>query len=269
MERRAFLGRMVLAGGAMAVSGAAVGHVEDDERASLDARWRSSVGEGMATGTLPIRWSAPQSVGLRTALTFDDGPTQLFTPGLLDTLDRYGIRATFFVIGALVERHGDLVRRARDAGHEIGNHTYDHLSAAVRSAAQVREAVLRGSESIEEVCGTAPRWLRPPRGEITTATLMAAQEASLEIGLWSVNRGNSPDPDSAGVAEHLSTALRPGSVTGLHDGIGRSSWVGHPNPQLIIRHRAELTALPTAITAWLAQGYQFDTFSQLIPTTFV
>jgi peptidoglycan/xylan/chitin deacetylase (PgdA/CDA1 family) len=219
----------------------------------------------MAAGTLPIRWSAPQSVGLRAALTFDDGPTPLFTPGLLDTLDRLGIQATFFVIGALVERHGDLVRRARDAGHEVANHTYDHLSAAVRTAAEVREAVLRGSECIEKVCGAPPRWLRPPRGEITTATLLAAQEAGLEIGLWSVNRGNSPDADSSGVAEHLSAALRPGSVTGLHDGIGRSSWVGRPDPHLTVRHRAELNALPAAITTWLGQGYRFETFSQLIP----
>jgi peptidoglycan/xylan/chitin deacetylase (PgdA/CDA1 family) len=208
-------------------------------------------------------------VGQRVSLTFDDGPTELFTPGLLDVLERRGIRATFFVIGALVERHGDLVRRACDAGHEIANHTYDHLSAEVRTAAQVREAVLLGNDCIEKVCGAPPRWLRPPRGEITTATLLAAQEAGLEIALWSVNRGNSPDADSAGVAQHLSTSLRPGSVADLHDGIGRSSWVGHPDPHLITRRRAELDALPTALTAWLDQGYEFDTLSKLIPVTSV
>jgi peptidoglycan/xylan/chitin deacetylase (PgdA/CDA1 family) len=218
----------------------------------------------MATGSLSILWSAQTSVGRRVALTFDDGPTLQFTPALLDTLDRLQVRATFFVIGALVDRHSDLVRRAVDSGHEIANHTYDHYSAAVRTAAQVKEAVLRGSESIEQVAGSAPRWLRPPRGEVTTATLLAAQEAHLELALWSVNRGNGPDADSAAVGEHLATSLRPGSVVDLHDGIGRSSFAGHPDPHLILRRRAELQALPGAIEQWSQAGYRFETLSQLV-----
>jgi peptidoglycan/xylan/chitin deacetylase (PgdA/CDA1 family) len=95
--------------------------------------------------------------------------------------------------------------------------------------------------------------------------LTAAREAGLEIALWSVNRGNDPDGDSAGVAAHLATSLRPGSIVGLHDGIGRSSWVGRPDPQLIRRHRAELDALPIALSEWRDQGYGFEALSELIP----
>lgn len=267
MERRGFLGRLALLAGATAVSGFAVGTVEDDHRSAEASRWRSSVGARMSTGTLPIRWSAPGSVGQQVALTFDDGPTELFTPGLLDVLERNGIRATFFMIGALVERHPDLVRRVVAAGHEIGNHTYDHVSAAVQTAPRVRDGVLRGSDSIERVTGTRPRWLRPPRGEITTATLAAAREAGLEVALWSVNRGSVPDDDSAAVGHHLATSLRPGSVVGLHDGIGRSSWVGHPDQHLITRRRAELDALPNVLAAWTAAGYRFQTLGELIPSS--
>lgn len=265
MERRALLGALAVAGGSMLVSGTVVGRQEDEDWSAERDRWRSSVGEGLSTGTLPVRWSAPPATGLRAALTFDDGPTLQFTADLLDTLDRSQVRATFFVIGALVERHSDLVRRAAAAGHEIANHTYDHLSAADRTAEQVRSAVLRGSDSIETVLGTRPRWLRPPRGEVTTATLLAAQEAGLEVALWSVNRGNDHDDDSAGVARHLSSSRRPGSIVGLHDGIGRSSWVGHPDHQLITRHGAELAALPTALARWREQGYRFEPLSELIP----
>lgn len=267
MERRTLLSALALSGGTMLLSGTVVGQEEHRDSARLQERWESSVGEGMSTGTLPIRWSAPASVGSVAALTFDDGPTPLFTPGLLDILDRFEIRATFFMIGALVERHSDLVRRAIDAGHEIANHTYDHHSAAVRTASQVRSAVLRGSESIERVTGGRPHWLRPPRGEITSATLLAAQEGGLEIALWSVNRGDGPDPDTPAVAEHLTSALRPGSIVGLHDGIGRSSWVGRPDPHLITRHRTELHALPTSIAHWLDHGYSFATLSHLLPHT--
>lgn len=263
MDRRGLLGRVLLLTGSAAAF--TVGMVEHDERSSDQLRWRSSVGEQMSTGVLPIRWSAPVSTGHTAALTFDDGPTAQFTAELLQTLSRHDIRATFFMIGALVERHPDLVRRVVDAGHELANHTYDHESAAVRTAAQVITSVHRGSETIQRVSGIAPRWLRPPRGEITTATLIAARQAELEVALWSVNRGHGPDADANAVAAHLSTALRPGSVVDLHDGIGRSSWVGHPDQHLITRRRAELDALPAALESWLAAGYQFQTLSQLIP----
>lgn len=251
--------------GSAAASGVVVRDEEDHERASELTRWRSSVGVGMSTGSVPIRWSADQPVARRVALTFDDGPTPLFTPALLDRLERTGVRATFFVIGALVERNPDLVRRAVDGGHEIANHTYDHHSAAILSAPQVKSGVLRGSDAIERVTGARPRWLRPPRGEITTATLLAAREAGLEVALWSVNRGNGADADSAAVAANLLTTLRPGAVVGLHDGIGRSSWVGHPDSSLITRRTAELRALPSALSGWLADGFTFHPLSELIP----
>jgi peptidoglycan-N-acetylglucosamine deacetylase len=265
VERRALLGRLALLTGSVAASAFTVGTVEQDERTFDEDRWRSSVGEQMSTGTLPVTWSAPASTGRTAALTFDDGPTTRFTPELLKTLSRYQIKATFFMIGALVERQPELVRRVVDAGHEVANHTYDHESAAVRTAAQVRTSVQRGSESIHRVIGSPPRWLRPPRGELTTATLAAARQANLELALWSVNRGDGPDSDSDAVAEHLATALRPGSVVDLHDGIGRSAWVGHPDPHLITRRRAELAALPAAVESWLAAGYRFQTLSELIP----
>ena len=269
MERRAFLRRLAVGAGSAVTSGLIVGadvvRDEDRARASELAQWRSSVCMGMLTGSLAVRWSADSPLAQQVGLTFDDGPTPLFTPGLLDQLERAEVRATFFVIGALVERHPDLVRRAVDAGHEIANHTYDHRSAAVLSAQQVRTGVLRGNDSIERLTGQRPRWLRPPRGEITTATLLAAQESGLEVALWSVNRGNGVDADSASVAENLLKTLRPGSVVGLHDGIGRSSFVGHPDPSLITRRRAELEALPSALVGWLGEGFTFHTLSELIP----
>jgi peptidoglycan-N-acetylglucosamine deacetylase len=265
MRRRAFLGQAAFASGSMLVAGAATGEIEQSARASERRRWQSSVSEGLSTESLRICWSADQSVGLRAALTFDDGPTLQFTPGVLDVLAKVGVHATFFVIGALVEKHPDLVRRAVDAGHEIGNHTYDHHSAATLSAQDVRTGVLRGSDSIEKVLGVRPRWLRPPRGEITTATLLAAREANLKVALWSVNRGDGPDADSRAVGRHLASALQPGAVAGLHDGIGRSSWVGSPDHTLLTRRQAEVQALPAAISGWLAHGYRFDSLSDLIP----
>lgn len=265
MDRRAFLSRVAVGLGSAAASGLVVSREDDDARTSEETRWRSTVGMQMATGSLAVRWSADDVRERRVALTFDDGPTPRFTPHLLDVLDAAGVRATFFVIGALVERYPDLVRRAVDAGHEIANHTYDHYSAAVRTDQQVRAAVLRGSDAIERLTGDRPRWLRPPRGEITTATMLAAREAGLEVALWSVNRGNGPDADSGPVAKNLVATIRPGAIVGLHDGIGRSSWVGHPDAGLVTRRTAELTALPGVLPTWHAEGYAVGTLSELIP----
>ncbi|HEY6793596.1 MAG TPA: polysaccharide deacetylase family protein [Kineosporiaceae bacterium] len=267
MDRRRFLGRT-----GTAVAGAALGGSAAAGLGALQVRatrqsWASTISPADVPGAVRTWWSGDVAVGRVVALTFDDGPTEQFTGHLLDLLAGAGVRATFFVIGALAERHPDLLRRVRDAGHELGNHTYDHYSAAVRDRDQVREAVLRGSDVIERVTGARPRWLRPPRGEVTTATLLAAREAGLDLALWSVARGDAADADGAGVLRHLTTALHPGAVVDLHDGIGRSSFSGSPDGDLLIRRRAELGVLPQALGRWQADGYRFAALSELIPGT--
>ena len=266
MERRRFVARAGFAVTAALVGGAVTAE-EENLRTSraTPASWASSITPVPARGASRTWWSADVAVGHRAALTFDDGPTEQFTARVLDLLGAAGVRATFFVIGALAERHPDLLRRARDAGHEIGNHTYDHLSAAVRDREQVRDAVLRGSDTVEKVTGTRPRWFRAPRGEVTTATLLAVREAGLDLAMWSVTRGDAADGDAPGVQRHLAGALHPGAVVDLHDGIGRSSFSGPVDGDLMTRRRAELTALPDVLPRWQADGWTFATLSGLIP----
>ena len=229
------------------------------------AGWASTVQPELERGNATVWWSADPSVGRRVALTFDDGPTTQFTAHVLDLLAGAGVSATFFVIGELARRHRDLLLRIRDAGHEIGNHSDDHVSAAASSHAQVGDAVLRCSDTIEQLTGRRPRWFRPPRGEITTASLLAAREAQLDVAMWSVGRGDAPDADSEAVARHLLTAVHPGAVVDLHDGIGRSSWVGSPDRQLIRRRTAEIAALPQVLAGWKEGGYAFTALSELVP----
>ena len=62
----------------------------------------------------------------KVALTFDDGPDDVYTPRILDVLSKYKVRATFFLIGSAAQKHRDVVQRIRREGHEIGNHTYFH-----------------------------------------------------------------------------------------------------------------------------------------------
>jgi peptidoglycan/xylan/chitin deacetylase (PgdA/CDA1 family) len=256
-----------LAGAGAVVAGTAV-RVWDDVLTThaTPETFASTVAPASVRGDARLWWSAPAQ-GRKVALTFDDGPTEQFTAHVLDALDAADVRATFFVIGALVERHPDLVRRARDAGHEIQNHSHDHLSAALVGRDAVRDAMVRGADVIEQTAGRRSRWYRPPRGEVTTATLLAARQTDHTVALWSVARddhGESADDDSAGVARHLSRALRAGDVIDLHDGIGRSSFTGLVDGQLVTRRSAELRALPDVLRAWRDQGWTFARLSDLI-----
>jgi peptidoglycan/xylan/chitin deacetylase (PgdA/CDA1 family) len=225
----------------------------------------TSIAPGEVRGQLRTSWSGSPSSGA-VALTFDDGPTVQFTAQVLAVLSRYDVRATFFMIGALVERHPDLVRQVRDGGHELANHSYDHRSAAVSQGWQVHDSMLRGVETLETATGVRPRWYRPPRGEVTSATLLAALAGEQDLALWSVGRGTRvADTDSRGIVDHLVGSTAAGDVVDLHDGIGRSSFVGRPAPPLIARGRAEVVALPDALERWLADGLRVTTLSDLIP----
>jgi peptidoglycan/xylan/chitin deacetylase (PgdA/CDA1 family) len=227
--------------------------------------WASTIMPDPAPGTARVWWSADPAVGRRLALTFDDGPTEQFTARVLDLLHAAGAVATFFVIGELVRRHPDLVRRAHDAGHEIGNHTDDHVSAAVVDRNTVISSVLRAGDAVETCIGRRPRWLRPPRGEVTSATMLAARQARLDVALWSAHRGFGPDPDTDGIRRTLLQGTAAGAIVNLHDGIGRSAWVGSPDDQLIRRRNTELRVLPEVLSAWRDAGYTLTTLSDLIP----
>jgi peptidoglycan-N-acetylglucosamine deacetylase len=231
---------------------------------AIRTAYASSVAAVTQQGSARLWWSADTTDRV-AALTFDDGPTEQFTAQVLDLLDRARTAATFFVIGALVERHPDLVRRARDAGHEVGNHSYDHISAAVSGQDAVRSAMIRGADAVHAVTGTRTRWYRPPRGEVTSATVAAAAATGHDLALWSVIRGDAADADVAGVRDHLAGSLHRGAVVDLHDGIGRSSFDGAPDEQLLTRRRAELAALPEVLARWRGTGFRFVTLSGLIP----
>src|SRR5690606_9438289 len=114
---------------------------------------------------LSARAQGPEASERRVWLTFDDGPHPEHTPRVLDTLKAHGVHATFFVIGRMVERNGtDLLKRARDEGHCIGNHSETHPRLTRLSEDEVRREVLRTDERIAEFLGE-PKVFRPPYGD--------------------------------------------------------------------------------------------------------
>ncbi len=99
------------------------------------------------------------------ALTFDDGPSG-YTEELLDGLGLYKAKVSFFVIGKQAEKNPEIVQRAYDEGHLIGNHTYSHIDFYKSSLSKIKEDIEKGSDVIESITGEEPLFLRAPYGNV-------------------------------------------------------------------------------------------------------
>ena len=192
------------------------------------------------------------------ALTFDDGPSTT-TPAVLDVLDAYGARATFFVIGSWVERLPEIVRDASVRGHELANHTWTHVDAdRTRELETLRDEVARTSDMIERVAGRRPRLLRPPYGSDPGRFARVASECGLEATvLWSVQSFDWQDPDDPEeIVTQVLAEVEPGAIVLFHDG-QRETNDAEPRP-------TTLAALPMVLERLRADGYEFATVSELL-----
>lgn len=104
------------------------------------------------------------------ALTFDDGPSN-YTAELLDGLELYDAKATFFVIGSVAEKNPEIVKRAHEDGHLIGNHTYSHLDFYKSTVSTIEEDITKGADVIEQITGERPLFLRAPYGNVNFVQL--------------------------------------------------------------------------------------------------
>jgi peptidoglycan/xylan/chitin deacetylase (PgdA/CDA1 family) len=265
VQRRAFL-RYFGVGGGIAVlsagaSGTAVGAVEylDDNRSREDGAFG-----GVGTGQQRVIWSVPTREQV-AALTFDDGPNPRYTERVLAVLAASGVKATFFMIGRLVQQNPDLVHAVLGAGHEVANHSWSHLSPALTGAETACAEIDRAADAIAALSGARPSWYRPPRGMITGVVLRHSFETGAGVAMWSVDRGDGADRDADSVRTHLVGALAPGAIINLHDGLGRSTWDTSTSAahRLMARREAELLALPGVLEASLSAGYRFATISDL------
>lgn len=100
----------------------------------------------------------------KIALTFDDGPSQAYTPVLLDGLKERGVKATFFLIGENVDKYPEVVKRLDEEGHLIGNHTYHHVEITKVSDEEAYKEIQDANEAICRITGKEPEYMRPPFG---------------------------------------------------------------------------------------------------------
>jgi peptidoglycan/xylan/chitin deacetylase (PgdA/CDA1 family) len=150
------------------------------------------------------------------ALTFDDGPHPEATPAVAAVLDRYRVRASFFVLGRELARAPSLGRALADAGHEVAVHGWDHRCLLRRAA--VYDDLARTVDLVHRTTGRRPRWIRAPYGVFSSASLLAARRLELTPVLWTCWGVDwSRRATVTSVAATVRRGLRGGGTVLLHD----------------------------------------------------
>jgi peptidoglycan/xylan/chitin deacetylase (PgdA/CDA1 family) len=184
------------------------------------------------------------------ALTFDDGPNPPFTAQILNILQRYNVKASFFDVGHLAHDYPDLVQREVAEGHTVGNHTWDHPHLTTLSTSDITNEINATSDELQKITGTRPTFFRPPYGETDVHTLTAINNLGLTTFIWNNMAYDWLMPAPAVISFRVTSVARNGMIILLHDGGGdRTNTVA---------------ALPTIIQTLQARGFSFVTLSQLI-----
>jgi peptidoglycan/xylan/chitin deacetylase (PgdA/CDA1 family) len=200
--------------------------------------------------------TTPRAAGI-VKLTFDDGPVArtapvIFlrkdtpldgnTPAVLDVLRKFGVPATFFVVGKQVRKYPELVHREYSEGHSVQNHSYTHRNFTKHSKAQVARELRMTNQAITEAGVPRPHIFRPPYG----ITNDRVRSVGASLGLRQIRWTDKPsedwdDPPASVICKRVVRQVRPGSVVLLHDGSGANTD----------------DALPCIIRELRAKGYGF------------
>jgi peptidoglycan/xylan/chitin deacetylase (PgdA/CDA1 family) len=153
------------------------------------------------------------------ALTFDDGPHPLYTPKVLQTLDRFQARATFFVIGRYLVRHGDVAAAASRAGHLIGNHSFHHFRAmSFLSAPRIRREIVKCQDEVEKWVGYRPRFYRQPAWFRNPKIFGILGEMGMSLVGFQAWAFDSHEKNPETIARRILGKVKPGGIILLHDG---------------------------------------------------
>jgi peptidoglycan-N-acetylglucosamine deacetylase len=181
----------------------------------------------------------------QVALTFDDGPNNKYTPQILEILNQYNVKGTFFVLGEQVRQHPEVLRRVADEGHEIGNHSFSHAQFNRSSEAKVREELVSTQDAIRAVLGYVPKLMRPPYGAYRDSNLALFEELGLSVVLWSVDTYDWKRKGEA-IIRTVDRQTKNGSIILLHD-----------------RKSETVRVLPQIIEGLRSRGYKLVTVSEL------
>ena len=187
----------------------------------------------------------------KIALTFDDGPHPRYTPEILEILDEYGVHATFFFVGENVTYYPDVARRVAQGGHEIGNHTYHHVSPGKNiDIKTLQEELSHCEQIIQQMTDTSPKLFRPPQGNWNDALYGLAREKDYEIVLWNIDTLDWAHRSCEQITSHVLERVQSGDIILMHDYQSDGC--------------STVEALRTIIHTLIERGFHFVTVSELL-----
>ena len=158
--------------------------------------------------------TVPAGAAKLVAITFDDGPNQTWTPQVVEALNQRGVKGTFFMVGSWVATKEDLVRSMAEQGHQIANHTWEHLNLTGLDAGEVRLQAERSRERLAEVTGQENFWVRTPFG-VRTQTVLNNIDSPLI--LWSQDPAAGKQVPGEKMARSVIRNIKDGDIILLHD----------------------------------------------------
>ncbi len=179
------------------------------------------------------------------ALTFDDGPSNGPTTRILNTLEKYNARATFFVVGSRAGSYKSQIQRAYNLKCEIGNHTYNHKTLTSLSASGVLSELSQTSSKIESITGEKPVIMRPPGGSFNNSTVK--NNVGAPIIMWSVDTRDWESRNSSKIVSNIKNNVRDGSIVLMHD-----------------LYDSTASATETIVPWLIKNGYQIVTVTELM-----
>lgn len=198
-----------------------------------DARTRASLEAGAQTNEGPM-----------IALTFDDGPYPEVTAAILDALEQYGVKATFFVLGSRVKGQEEMLKRMEELGCEIGNHTWSHADLTGLSAAQCISEIEKTNEEFKRVLGHGAAVVRPPFGHYNSTV---RNLVPYPLILWTVDTGDWQKQNPRQLARSVVEQAKEGCVILMHD-----------------QQTSTAEAITDIIPLLVREGFRFVTISELI-----
>lgn len=173
-------------------------------------------------------------------LTFDDGPTEELTHWILNTLDEFGIKATFFCIGNNAEKHPEILDEIREKGHSVGIHGYEHRRGLYKD----NEVFFSDIEKSKNIIKS--NLFRPPHGNITPRQAKKLKDLGYNVVLWDViTRDYNTRLPEEKVLDIAKRYTRNGSIVVFHDSLKAEKNMKY--------------TFPKAVKYWLDNGYTFET----------
>lgn len=180
----------------------------------------------------------------KVALTFDDGPSPIWTEPLLDGLKERGIKASFFVTGENVEAYPGIVKRMKEEGHLIGNHTFSHIQLSSVNRTAALEEIKKTNEAIYNCTGAYPEFIRPPFGAMEKGM---EKQLDMMMVLWDVDPLDWCQSSAVCITKSVIKNVKDHSIILLHD-----------------QYESSVKAALQIVDTLQKEGYEFVTVDEIL-----